>query len=87
MLVLVILIAAIGSLYYRKRRNEEELVRRLLTSLWVWNRRTLTDDLHQKGPVAALDSVKGIQVSLKSYLERLPNGSKGTQPVREMHEA
>jgi len=87
LLVLVVLVAAIGSLHYRRRRNEEKLVHRLLRSLWIWDHRTLRGDLHQKGPVAALESVKGIQVSLKSYLQRLPNGSKGTQPVREMHKA
>jgi len=85
--MLVIVAAVIGGLYYRRRRNEEKLVRRLLTSLWIWNHRTLRGDLYQKDPVAVLESVKGIRVSLKSYLERLPNDSKGLQPVREMHEA
>lgn len=86
-LILLVVAAGIGGFYYRKRRNEERLVRKLVTSSWVWTHRTLEGNLYQKDPISTLESVQGIRINLKGNLERLPEDSKALQPVRKMHEA
>jgi hypothetical protein len=82
--VALLLMAAVVY-FYLKQRNEKKRVYGLLA--FLWGRRVLYSSLYQEHPVAALESVRGIQKRLRADLERLPNGSKAFWPVREMHEA
>ena len=83
--LIVPLLLVVAVYYYRKRRNERKMVRGLLT--FLWSRRVLYSSLYQEHPVAALESIRGIQLKLRDALERLPDESKAFRPVREMHEA
>jgi hypothetical protein len=81
------IVAAIGmgGLYYLKRRNERETVRRLLIALRGYP--VLHGPLHREQPLPASESVRGIRRRLGSALQKLPEGSKAHRPVREMHQA
>jgi hypothetical protein len=83
--VVLVLLAVVAVCYYSKRRNERKMVRGLLT--FLWSRRVLYSSLYQEHPVAALESVQGIQIRLRDNLERLSSKSQAFWPIREMHEA
>jgi hypothetical protein len=70
--------------YYRKRRDESEMVHALPSSLWGCH---TPYPLYQESPEAALELVRKIQARLSDAFESLPNESKAFWPIREMHEA
>src|SRR5919199_3038258 len=81
----IVTAVGLGGLYYRKRRNEKETVRRLLALLR--DHRVLHEPVYREEPLSASESVRGIRMRLRDALEKLPDGSKAHRPVREMHEA
>ena len=70
---------------YGRRRKEKKAVHGLLA--FLRGRRVLYSSIYQEYPLAALESVLGIQKRLRAELERLPARSKAFWPVREMNEA
>jgi hypothetical protein len=85
LLALAIAAVGIGGLHYHRRRNEKKRVYRLLA--FLRDHRVLYGPLYQEEPVAASESVRGMQMRLRNDFERLPRGSKAFRPVLEMHEA
>ena len=81
----MLLFVGVAVFRYGRRRNEKRAVRGLLA--FLQGRRVLYSSNYQEYPVAALESVLGIQTRLRDELERLPARSRAFWPVREMNEA